>query len=157
MLNSWIIIGGITILVAFGSFLFRPRDIPWATHLDRPNWLFFEPAIPLIWTAIFACGAGSAILVWQYNPGSLKTWLLMGLYLLVEIVTVAYIPATLRSRSLEVGTLLGGTGLVLGMILALMVWPISGKAALLLLPYLLWSPIGTYTTRRMIDLNPEAS
>lgn len=157
MLQPWIIIGGITLLVAFGSFLIRPRDIPWAKHLDRPRWLFFEPAIPVIWTVIFACGAWSAVQVWQAAPGSPKTWFLMGLYLLVEIVTVAYIPATLRLRSLEVGTILGGLGLALGVVLTLLVWPISQLAALLLLPYVLWSPIGTYTTRRMIDLNPEAA
>ena len=156
MLNSWLIIGGITTLVAFGSFFFRPRDIPWAAKLDRPKWLFFEPAIPLIWTVAFFCGAWSAGLVWQQEPGSLKTWIFMGLYLLVEVVTVAYIPATLRSRSIAIGTFLGGVGVVLGAVLALMVGQQSLEAALLLLPYLLWSPVGTYTTRRMIDLNPEA-
>lgn len=157
MLNSWIVIGGIAFLVALGSFLIRPRDIPWAARLDRPRWLFFEPAIPLIWTAIFACGAWSAVLVWQAEPGSLRTWALMGLYLLVEVVTVAYIPATLRLRSLSVGTVLGALGMLLGILLAFLVWRISQPAALLLLPYLLWSPIGTYTTRRMIDLNPGES
>lgn len=91
MLNSWLVIGGMTTLVAFGSFFFRPRDIPWAAKLDRPKWLFFEPAIPLIWMVMFYCGAWSAGLVWQDEPGSLKTWLLMGLYLVVEVVTVAYL------------------------------------------------------------------
>lgn len=80
----------------------------------------------------------------------------MGLYLLVEIVTVAYIPVTLRSRSLAIGTFLGGLGVVLGIVLAVIVGQQSIEAGLLLLPYLLWSPVGTYTTRRMIDLNPEA-
>lgn len=157
MLNSWIIIGGITTLVAFGSFLLRPRDIPWAAKLDRPKWLFFEPAIPLIWMIAFAGGAGSAGLVWQNNPGTLQSWILMGLYLLVEIVTVAYIPVTLRTHSLAIGTFLGGLGVVLAVVLAAIVAQQSLLAALLLLPYLLWSPVGTYTTRRMIDLNPEAA
>jgi len=157
MLNSWVIIGSITTLVAFGSFFLRPRDIPWAAKLDRPKWLFFEPAIPLIWTIAFFCGAWSAGLVWQNEPGSFKVWLLMGLYLLVEVVTVAYIPVTLRTRSLAIGTFLGGLGVALGIALALIVTQQSAQAALLLLPYLLWSPVGTYTTRRMIDLNPEAA
>jgi tryptophan-rich sensory protein len=157
MLNSWIIIGSVTTLVAFGSFFLRPRDIPWAAKLDRPNWLFFEPAIPLIWMIAFASGAGSAGLVWQNEPGSAKTWMLMGLYLLVEVVTVAYIPVTLRTRSLAIGTFLGGLGVVLAVILAAIAAQQSLPAALLLLPYLLWSPVGTYTTRRMIDLNPEAA
>lgn len=157
MLNPWIVIGSITFLVALGSFLIRPRDIPWAAKLDRPKWMFFEPAIPFIWTLIFICGAWSAVLVWQTEPGSLRTWLLMGLYLLVEVVTVAYIPATLRLRSLSVGTILGGLGLLLGILLAFLVWRISPSAAWLLVPYLLWSPIGTFTTGRMIDLNPGES
>ncbi len=157
MIESSIVIGGVTLLVALGGMLIRPRDIPWATRLERPKWLFFEPAIPFIWTFIFTCGALSAILVWEKDPGSIRSWLLMGLYLLVEIVTVAYIPATLRLRSLLVGTVIGGIGFILGVLIFLSVSPISQTAALLLLPYVVWSPIGTYTTRQMIDLNPEAA
>jgi tryptophan-rich sensory protein len=151
------VIGGVTFLVALGSSLFRPRDIPWVRRLERPRWLFFEPAIPLIWTVIFICGAISATLVWEKDPGSLRTWSLMVAYLFVEIVTVAYIPATLRSRSLTVGTALGALGVVSGVLLLLTVLPISGTAALLLVPYVLWTPIGTYTTGQMIDLNPDAA
>ncbi|MEW6492976.1 MAG: tryptophan-rich sensory protein [Cyanobacteriota bacterium] len=157
MMESWMVIGGVTFLVALGSSLFRPRDIPWVKHLDRPRWLFFEPAIPFIWTVIFICGAISAVLVWETDPGSLKTWSLMVGYLIVEIVTVAYIPATLRSRSLTVGKVLGAMGLISAVLLTLAILPISGMAALLLLPYLLWTPIGTYTTSQMIDLNPDAA
>lgn len=156
-MEPWLVIGGVTLLVAFGVFLTRPRDLPWAKRLDRPRWLFFEPAIPFIWTVIFICGAWSAVKVWKQDPGSPNTWLLMGLYLLLEVVTVAYIPATLRTRNLEVGTILGGLGVILGIVLALLVGQISHSAALLLLPYILWSPIGTYTTRRMMDLNPDAA
>lgn len=157
MMQSAIVIGGVTLFVALGSLLLKPRDLKWGKRLDRPNWLFFEPAIPFIWTAIFSAGAVSAVLVWENDPGSLKTWLLMGLYLLLEIITVAYIPATLRLRSLTVGTVLGAMGVVLGVLLAFSVWPISNLAAGLLLPYIIWTPIGTYTTREMMDLNPDAA
>jgi tryptophan-rich sensory protein len=81
----------------------------------------------------------------------------MGLYLVLEVITVAYIPATVRLRSLTVGTILGGLGVIFGIFLTLTVLPISGQAALLLVPYLIWTPIGTYTTRQMIDLNPTAA
>ncbi|MEG4196965.1 tryptophan-rich sensory protein [Microcoleus sp. Pol12A5] len=157
MIQSWIIIGGVTFSVAMGTLFFKLRDINWAVKLQRPDWMFFEPAIPLIWTVIFACGAGSATFVWEQEPGSLKTWLLMALYLLLEIVTVAYIPATLRAKSLKVGTILGGAGEILGFVLAFVVLPISQTAALLLLPYVIWGAIGTYTTWEMIQLNPEAA
>lgn len=156
-MQSWMIIGGATFSVAFGTLFFKLRDINWAVKLQRPDWMFFEPAIPLIWTVIFAMGAGSATLVWERDPGSLTTWLLMAWYLLLEIVTVAYIPATLRAKSLKVGTILGGAGEILGVVLLLAVWPISQTAALLLLPYAIWGAIGTYTTWEMIQLNPEAA
>ncbi|MEG3842143.1 tryptophan-rich sensory protein [Microcoleus sp. herbarium14] len=157
MIQSWMIIGGVTFAVAFGTLFFKLRDINWAVKLQRPDWMFFEPAIPLIWTVIFASGAGSAYVVWEQEPASLKTWLLMALYLLLEIVTVAYIPATIRAKSLKVGTILGGAGEILGVVLTLAVLPISQTAALLLLPYAIWGAIGTYTTWKMIQLNPEAA
>ena len=73
MIESWMIIGGATFSVAFGTLLFKLRDINWAVKLQRPDWIFFEPAIPLIWTVIFASGAGSATVVWEQEPGTLKT------------------------------------------------------------------------------------
>jgi tryptophan-rich sensory protein len=157
MIRAWMVIGGITLLVALGSAFIRPRDIPWIKRLDRPKWLFFEPAIPFIWTVVFICGALSATLIWEQQPGSLITWLIMGLYLLLEIITVAYIPATVRLHSLTVGTVLGGLGVIFGILLTLTILPMSEHAALLLLPYLVWTPIGTYTTMQMIDLNPNAA
>ena len=157
MIKSWMVIGGIALIVALGTILMRPRDTVWGVELRRPKWLVFEPAIPFIWTFIFVCGAGSAILIWEKDPGSLKTWLLMAIYLLLEVITVAYIPITLRLRSLKIGLILGASGLVLAVSLTLLIWSISGLAAALLVPYLLWSPIGTYTTWEMIQLNPEAA
>ncbi|MBH8563812.1 tryptophan-rich sensory protein, partial [Nostoc sp. CENA67] len=73
MISSWMIVGAVTFLVAIASFLITPRDVKWFTHLSRPRWLVFEPFIPLIWTVIFICGAASANIVWQKNPGSLVT------------------------------------------------------------------------------------
>lgn len=157
MSNSWIAIGSITFLVALGSLLIKPRDLQWAREQRLPKWLFFAPAIPIIWTVIFVCGAASAVIIWEDDPGSLKTWLLMGSYLLLELVTVAYIPLTLRLKSLRVGTIVGATGVIFGILLALAVLPTSALAAGLLLPYLIWSPVGTVTTWRMVQLNPDAA
>ncbi|MDZ7956712.1 MAG: TspO/MBR family protein [Aulosira sp. DedQUE10] len=155
MIESWMVIGAVTFFIALGSFFITPRDVKWFALLSRPRWLVFEPLIPFIWTTIFICGAASANIVWQKNPGSLITWILMGLYLLLEIVTVAYIPLMLRFRSLNTGESLGLSGLILSVIIAICVLPISWVAALLLLPYLVWSPIGTYTTDELKQLNPE--
>ncbi|MDZ7965007.1 MAG: TspO/MBR family protein [Nostoc sp. DedSLP03] len=155
MIPSWIIIGAVTFFVALGSFFITPRDVKWFANLSRPRWLVFEPLIPIIWTVIFICGAASAYIVWEKNPGGIITWLLMALYLLVEIITVAYIPTMLRFRSLKVGEVLGLIGLISGAVLAICVLPISLIAALLLVPYLVWTPIGTYTTDELKELNPQ--
>jgi tryptophan-rich sensory protein len=154
MIKSWMVIGAVALLVVLGGGLLTP-DSRWFNRLQRPRWLTFEPAIPFIWTVIYICGAWSAYVVWEREPGSTRTWWLMGLYLLLELVTTAYTVVMFRVRSLKVGTIIGGTGAVLSIILALLVFPISTSASLLLLPYVLWSPIGTYTTWEMIRLNPE--
>jgi translocator protein len=155
MIKSWMVIGAVTFLVAIASFFITPRDIKWFAKLSRPRWLVFEPLIPFIWTTIFISGAASANLVWRQNPDSLLTWFLMGCYLLLEIITVLYIPLMLRFRSLRAGEILGSLGIILGVLLTLSIVPISKLAALLLVPYLIWSPVGTYTTEEMIQLNPQ--
>ncbi|MBD1824894.1 TspO/MBR family protein [Cyanobacteria bacterium FACHB-DQ100] len=152
MLPSWLVIGVVTFLIALGSSILRPKDIKWFNRLQRPRWLTFEKAIPLIWTIVFICGAWSAYIVWEKT----QNWGLMAFYALIEVTIVAYSPVLLWTRSLRNGTIVGGLGFVLGLFLAFQVLSISGTAALLLLPYLIWSPIGTYTTWEMGKLNPES-
>lgn len=154
MIKSWMVIGGVAFVVALGANIIAPSDIQWFNRLQRPRWLVFEKAIPLIWTVIFICAAWSAVIVWEKEPGTQETWLRMGLYLLLEIVTISYTSVMCKVRSLKVGTIIGGTGAILSVILALIVLQVSEQAALLLLPYILWSPIGTYTTWAMMHLNP---
>jgi len=151
MIKSWMVIGGVTILVALLSNVLRPRDVKWFSRLRRPQWLTFEPLIPVIWTLVFICGAWSAYIVWEAT----QNWWLMAFYLLVEVAIITYTPITLWTHSLKIGTIIGGIGCILGFILALTVLPISGWATLLLVPYLVWSPIGTYTTWVMHKINQD--
>jgi tryptophan-rich sensory protein len=46
--------------------------------------------------------------IWEKDPGSSRIWLLMRLYLLLELVTIAYTPVMFRLRSLKVGMIVGG-------------------------------------------------
>ncbi|MBW4649823.1 MAG: TspO/MBR family protein [Kastovskya adunca ATA6-11-RM4] len=157
MIPSWLVIGGVTLLVGLLGGLIRPEDTRWFNRLRRPDWLTFERAIPIIWTVVFICGAWSAYIVWENDPGSTRTWVFMGLYLLLELITIAYTPVMFLMRSLRVGTVIGGTGAVFAIILALLVLSVNLWASVLLLPYIIWSPIGTYTTWQMLKLNPGAA
>ncbi|NEO84084.1 MAG: TspO protein [Spirulina sp. SIO3F2] len=150
MIPAWILIPAIAIAVAFGLNRLSQRDIRWFFQLRRPRWLTFEGLIPFIWIAILLCGMVSAILAW----GASQSWPLMGGYLWVEGAIMAYTPVMCKLRSLTVGTAIGGFGFVLGCILTVYVAQVSGLATLLLLPYLLWSPVGTFVTWQMIKLNP---
>ncbi|XHX80731.1 MAG: TspO/MBR family protein [Stenomitos frigidus ULC029] len=156
MIKSWMVIGGVALLIAFASGILRPKDVKWFARLQRPRWLTFEALIPVIWTVVLVCGAWSAYIIWEREPGNTKTWMLMSAYALLEIAIVLYSPVLLWLRSLKAGTIVGGIGVFIGVILTLIVWQISGWAALLLVPFLLWSPIGTYTTWEMGKLNPES-
>jgi tryptophan-rich sensory protein len=79
----------------------------------------------------------------------------MASYLLLEIITVSYIPLMLRWHNLRVGQFIGSLGILVGVLLTLSVLPVSKLAALLLVPYLIWSPVGTYTTEELAELNPQ--
>ena len=151
MIPDWLVIGGITIAIPFICNRFiSSKDFRWFKRLRRPDWLTFEWAIPGIWTIVFICGAWSAYNVWKAS----SSWLLMGLYLLVNLSISLYTLVMCKTRSLKIGTIIGGTGFFLGAILALMVLPISTTAFWLLVPYLLWSPVGTFVTWQMMQLNP---
>jgi translocator protein len=154
MIPSWLAIGAIAFLVAAPMSRLSSRDRRWFNSLRRPRWLTFERAIPVIWISIFICGAASANFSWLAQPGTVPTWRLMGLYLALEIVTLAYTPVMCKLRSLKAGTLLGAAGFALGLLLLDLVVQHSTWAAGLLVPFLLWSPIGTYVTWEMMRLNP---
>lgn len=154
MLPSWVIISGVAFTIGFLINLLPVEDKQWFYRLRRPPWLTFEIAIPFIWIFIFVCAIMSASLIFDASISQSKIWLLMGVYLLLEITVLAYTPVMCKIRSLTIGTIIGALGFIIGLILAIMVFPINKGAFFLLLPYLLWSPIGTYVTWAMIPLNP---
>jgi benzodiazapine receptor len=125
------------------------EDFAWFLRLRRPRWLIFEPLIPLIWIVIYGCFYASALVLWQ----STRQGWLVAAYLPLLLLVQSYTWLICRTRRLRSGTAVGFAGWVWGVALALVVWSHSGPAALLLLPYLLWSPVGTFVTWRMEALN----
>ncbi len=154
MIKSWLVIGIVAILVAVGlGRLNTAEGYRWFNRQRRPQWLTFERLIPVIWTVIFICAAWSAYIVWETAPSNSQTWGLMAAYLLLEVAIMAYTPSMFWFRSLRAGTIIGGAGWIIGAMLTICVWQISSSAGMLLIPYLLWSPIGTYVTWVMEGLN----
>jgi translocator protein len=145
------VIGIVTFVIALLSNIIRPQDAKWFKRLQRPKWLTFEKLIPVIWTTVFICGAWSAYIVWEQT----QSWNWMFAYILLEVVTIAYTPVLFWSHNLKLASVIGGLGFVIGIILAISVANVSSWATVLLIPYLLWSPIGTFTTWEMAKLNRQ--
>ena len=124
-------------------------DFAWFLRLRRPRWLTFEPLIPLIWVVIYVCFYASALLLWQTSR---QGWVLAA-YAPLLVLVQSYTWLICRTRSLRSGTAVGFAGWLWGVALAVVVVTHSLPAAVLLVPYLLWSPVGTFVTWRMERLN----
>ena len=154
MIPAWLVIGVTAVLIGVALNQLIKSDQRWFFRLRRPAWLTFERAIPIIWTIIFIAAAWSAYAVWQTEPGSGRSIFLMVCYALLEVVTLSYTSVMCVFRRLRVGVIVGATGFFVAIALTLLVLPVSWVAALLLVPYLLWSPIGTFVTWQMMAINP---
>jgi tryptophan-rich sensory protein len=138
------------VMLAVGVSLNPSREqFAWFLRLRRPAWLTFEGLIPLIWISIYACFYASALLAWNAR----WSWRQMAAYLGLLVLVQSYTWVICTSRSLARGTAIGFAGWLWGMALAAVVLPQSLPAALLLVPYLLWSPVGTLVTWQMQRLN----
>jgi tryptophan-rich sensory protein len=138
------------VMVAVGLLLNPSReDFAWFLRLRRPAWLTFERLIPLIWISIYACFWGSALLSWRASG----SWGLMLGYLGLLLLVQSYTLVICRTRRLAAGTWIGFGGWLWGMALAVVLARQVPVAALLLVPYLLWSPLGTLVTWQMQRLN----
>lgn len=156
MFPSWLVIGFIALLISLIINQTTVDDLRWFFRLKRPQWLTFEFLIPFIWTFIFVCVVLSASVIWDSNISLIKKSIFMTIYLVLELLIFSYTRVMCALRSLLVGTIIGGVGVIVGLILATLVYGVNASAFYLLIPYLLWSPIGTYVTWAMIPLNRES-
>jgi tryptophan-rich sensory protein len=145
---AWLVIAAWMVLVILVLTPSR-REFRWFLQLRRPRWLTFERWIPAIWLVIYLCFFASALQAWAASGSGRLLAAYLGLLVLVQ----SYTWVICRTRRLRYGTLVGLAGWLWGMVLAAALLPISRPAALLLVPYLLWSPVGTFVTYRMERLN----
>lgn len=154
MKARWIITA-LSAAIFFGVNLLTSLRDPWFQNLSRPSWLTFEFLIPIIWLIIWVCATISAILVWEKAPRGDRPWLLIGLYAALALLTSLYSPVVVELKTLLGGLIVGGTATLIAYVLAVLARPISQKASWLLVPYLLWGPVGTYLTWILMQLNPS--
>jgi tryptophan-rich sensory protein len=138
------------VMAAVAALLNPSREqFLWFIRLRRPAWLTFEGLIPGIWISIYGCFYASALLAWS----AAMSWWLMAAYLVLLLLVQSYTWLICTTRRLANGTAIGFVGWLWGIALAVIVLPQSKAAALLLIPFLLWSPVGTWVTWQMQRLN----
>ena len=142
-----LLVMGLTITVLTPS----RQQFAWFLRLRRPRWLTFERWIPLIWLVVYLCFYASALIRWQV--GGTTAALTMAAYLVLLVLVQSYTLLICRTRRLVWGTAAGLARWFWGLGLALALLAASRPASLLLVPFLLWSPIGTFVTWRMQKLN----
>jgi tryptophan-rich sensory protein len=126
LISSWLSAGGMD--------WYQTLALPWYTP---PSWVF-----PIVWNIIYFLTIISAIIFWdtvQKDEGKEVKWLFLLNALLNGLWTFFFFYMHMIGASLAVSVLLECT-LVL---MILLMWPVSKRATLLLMPYLLWVAFAT--------------
>jgi translocator protein len=135
-------IGGL--LTDVGTWYRALRKPPW----QPPDWLF-GPA----WTLIYTLTAGAGVLAWRAAPDAGARATVVALFAVNGLLNIAWSLLFFRLRRpawalIEVVPLWLS---VLALIIALV--PLSGVAAWLLLPYLLWVAFAAFLNLTIVRLN----
>ncbi|MES2904743.1 MAG: TspO/MBR family protein [Pseudomonadota bacterium] len=147
-----IIAAGTAIFLGAAGGLLTPIG-PWYRNLKKPSlqppdWLF-GPA----WTIILGLAAWSAVIAWNAAQGEGERAAVVILFATNAVFHLLWIPLFFKWQRpdwalVEVVFLWGSlVALVVGL------WPISQKASLLILPYLLWVSFASWLNWAIVKLN----
>lgn len=147
-----IIAGGVAVFLGGFGGLMTPIGTWYADlrkpSLQPPNWLF-GPA----WTIILGLAAWSAVIAWNAAPDGEARRTVVILFVTNAVFHSLWSPLFFRARRpdwalIEVVFLWGSlVALVIGL------WPISQKASLLIVPYLLWVSFASWLNSAIVRLN----
>jgi tryptophan-rich sensory protein len=145
---AWLVLLFSMILVLL---VLNPSAAAYTWWMGKPRpawWMGYQVWVPLLWMAVLIPLYVSALTSWN-TTGSVP---LMGAYgaLLLLIKGSSWLMC--QRRSLVVGVAGGLVSWACGIALTIAVSRVSAGAALGLLPFLIWSPLETWVTWRMLSL-----
>ena len=146
------IAAGVAIALGAAGGLLTPIG-PWYRNLRKPSlqppdWLF-GPA----WTVILGLAAWSAVIAWNAADGPAEHTKVIILFATNAVFHLLWSPLFFKLRRpdwalVEVVFLWGSL-----VALVIELWPISQKASLLILPYLLWVSFASWLNWTIVRLN----
>ncbi len=147
-----LVAAGIALLVALAGGLLTTTG-PWYHALRRPAWKPPDWAFGPIWTTIFALTVVSAVMAWNADPAPGSRAVLVAAYAVNAVLNIAWSGLFFRLRRPD-WALVEVVFLWLSIaVLILVTARVSGTAALLLLPYLVWVGIAAVLNRAIVRLN----
>ena len=152
MSNSLVVAFGVAILLLVGGGLATPigawyRDLR-KPRLQPPNWLF-GPA----WTIILGLCAWSASIAWESTSDPAAHRAIIIVFAVNALCHALWSPLFFKARRPDwalIEVVFLWTSIVM---LLIVLWPISQKAALLNLPYLLWVSFASWLNWTIVKLN----
>lgn len=140
------------VLVA-GAGAFLTELSPWYHALKRPSWQppdwLFGPA----WTVILGLASLSLLLALRQSQDRESRLLVAGLFVANSVLNVLWSPLFFKLRRPDWA--LAEVPFLWLSILApiLLLWPVSWRASLLLLPYLAWVSFAAFLNLTIVQLN----
>lgn len=127
--------------------------VGWYYTLLLPAWNPPTALVAVIWAVIYACAAVSLLLIWNSAPRNARfNWIIggfVGSTLLNALWSILFFHFHLFPAAIWCAAVLGLSVLIL----AIVAYPVSRRAALLLVPYTLWVFFAAYLNYAVMLLN----
>ncbi len=151
---NFFVIPAVIAATAYFGARFTNRGLKdWYKHLHKPKWTPSGKIIGQIWTILYLL-VGFGVL-WFWNVPAFSKWqyivgvvLIVNAYLNLFWNKIFFVEHNFKKAILFMNLLNGTTILV-----AIMIFPVSRFAALLMVPYIVWVYIATKLTKEMAKLN----
>lgn len=137
----------------FGGIL-NSGGVAWYHTLVLPAWNPSAGVIAFIWALIYVFAAWSLLIIWNKTSHDKHFWWIMVGFALSTLVNLAW---SIIFFHLHMLVLTVWCALLLGILtlgLAVLIYPKSPKAALLLAPYIIWVFFAAYLNYAVALLNP---
>jgi tryptophan-rich sensory protein len=124
----------------------------WYQQLRKPAWQPSGQVIGAVWSVLYALIAVAGALLWRRRD-HVTGGKLMWLFALQFGLNAAFTPIFTRFHALKLAVLVCGLLSLVVATLAVLAWPVRRLAAVLLVPYALWTAFATLLSWRIQRLN----
>lgn len=141
----------VTVGVAAAGSAAGDFDSRWYRRLRKPGWQPGGATIGTVWSVLYVLTGASAYILAR-GPRR-RRGLLGGLFVIQYVLNAAFTPLLTRRRDLTLATADSAALLVTVSALTVAAWPVRRAAAVMLLPYVVWTAFATYLSATLVRLN----